>query len=504
MAESSKSLSQFVLSTANGVTTFYSNPTIYYERVGNQITCRAVCQTYAKTWNDGSGGATYADLYTYYATLSFGGENVTFQIKPSWSSQHVGGYPNDYLIDTYSSSTITITSSSSSVSGTLSFSSTNGGANRGSATFSLDVAGPSTMTFPETKADLGTVVPITITRGSTSYTHTLQYYASNVSLTTIATNVATSYNWTVPMSLANAAPSASDVTVVIRCTTYNGNSVVGTSEVIAVFSIPASVVPTISAVSIAPYNANTTVRGWGVYLQGFSQADISVTAAGAYSSTISNYNVYIGSSMVFDGTTSSGRTEVLNTSGTVTARITVTDSRGRQASTTRDITVYQYTQPNVTGLSCYRCDSTGTPATNGTYIRVQCARSYSTVGNNNSCSMSVKYAQTGGAYSTPTALSDNTPVTLGNGTIALTSSYTVVVTVQDSLGSREVTVTVPTELVTMNFKDGGNSVCFGGYATYDNCFQIASGWKMVISSGMYGNALPATGVEGQLFFLLVD
>ena len=274
------------------------------------------------------------------------------------------------------------------------------------------------------------------------------------------------------------------------------------SEVVLNYNVIQS--PMTVSVTATAYNTNSTVNSWGIYLQNYSQANIYVQATGANGSAITNYTVKIGSSQVWSGTSSAGRSSIITSSGNITITATVTDALGTTGTATAKINVKPYANPNLTNIQCYRCNSSGTAATNGTYLYFSGTPTFSSAGDHNTCTTSFKYGASGGSMSGYTTISNPTTWQRIASGLSTTSTYSVVFKVADALGNyREFSITIPTELVTMNFKDGGTGVCFGSYATKDNCFEIANaqGWKAVISNGMYGDTLPTSGnTEGQIFF----
>ena len=263
-------------------------------------------------------------------------------------------------------------------------------------------------------------------------------------------------------------------------------------------------VPMTVSVSASPYNDNATVNTWGIYLQNYSKANISVSATGTSGAAITNYTVRLGTTQIWSSTSSSGRTATITDSGNITITAVVTDAAGFTATATTTINVRPYAYPNLTNIQCYRCNSSGTAATNGTYLYFSGTPTYSSASGHNSCTTSFKYGVSGGSMGSYTTISNPTTWRRIASGLSTTSTYSVVFKVADTLGNyREFSITIPTELVTMNFKDGGTGVCFGGYANKDNCFEIANqqGWKAVISNGMYGDTLPTSGnTEGQIFF----
>ncbi|WP_353315714.1 DUF859 family phage minor structural protein, partial [Streptococcus uberis] len=102
----------------------------------------------------------------------------------------------------------------------------------GSATVSFPAYMPkinrtSTVSMPS--ATMGNATSITVTRSDASYTHTLRYdwYGKTG---TIATGVATSYSWTVPLTFANDIPNSTVGNGKIYVDTYSGSTLLGTSS----------------------------------------------------------------------------------------------------------------------------------------------------------------------------------------------------------------------------------------------------------------------------------
>jgi len=94
--------------------------------------------------------------------------------------------------------------------------------------------------------DFGQKVKFTITRnGSTSTTHTLTYSMGSVS-GTIAKDVGTSKEWTVPLSLIKSTPNSRTAKITVTCTTYDGSTKLGTSTCSFIATVPSSYKPTCS------------------------------------------------------------------------------------------------------------------------------------------------------------------------------------------------------------------------------------------------------------------
>src|SRR5699024_9327470 len=95
-----------------------------------------------------------------------------------------------------------------------------------------------------TATELGQTATITIDRKSSSFKHTLRY-DWNGRTGTIASNVDTSYRWTLPLDFASAIPNATSSWGRVFIDTYNGGTKIGTKEATFNANVPASIKPTL-------------------------------------------------------------------------------------------------------------------------------------------------------------------------------------------------------------------------------------------------------------------
>lgn len=89
---------------------------------------------------------------------------------------------------------------------------------------------PRASTISATNAYIESASTITITRASSSFTHTLQYkIGSQTSYTTIVSKTKdTSYKWTIPTAAySQVGSTGKTVSIVIKCITYNGSTNIG-------------------------------------------------------------------------------------------------------------------------------------------------------------------------------------------------------------------------------------------------------------------------------------
>ena len=233
----------------------------------------------------------------------------------------------------------------------------------------------------------GNAVTIGTPRASSSFTHTLSYSIGAAS-GTIATGVGTSYAWTVPIDLISQITNSTSGGCTITCKTYNGSSLIGTKTATLNIEVPTSIVPSINQISIAEAVATVTSAFGSRYVQSLSQLNVSIDAAGAYESTVKAYSATLdGVNYIAQAFTSN----LINASGNITLSVKVTDSRGRVAGTSRIIKIVPYTQPVITKMTYYQCNADGTQNSSGTCTKIIIAGKVSSVEEQNSKSLKLKY-----------------------------------------------------------------------------------------------------------------
>ena len=342
--------------------------------------------------------------------------------------------------------------------------------------------------------DMGTSVTIYTNRQSTAATHTLRYGFGTVNAT-IDTGVTDSCTWTPPVSLAAQIPSATSGWGTLFCDTYVNGSLVSTNTCTFTLTVPASVVPTISSVSIAEATSGIADR-FGGYVRTRSKLSVGITAAGAQGSSISAYRTSIDS-VTYSG--ASFTTNTLNTAGNLTMTVTVTDSRGRTASDTQTVTVLDYSPPSLSQFTAERCNEDGTAAqTDGTKVRISAKASASSVGGKNTLSCTVYYklssAESWVSAATPTPADytiDESNLLLSP-TFDTLSSYDIKIRVQDVFYYIEQTVSIGTKQVMMDFYKDGSGIAFGKVA--ENAGKVEFGWPLLLSEPL-GVDQGGTGAE---------
>ena len=346
---------------------------------------------------------------------------------------------------------------------------------------------PRASTISATNANMGSASTITITRASSSFTHTLTYSFGNATGTIATKTTSTSVSWTPTLTLANQIPNAVSGKCTITCKTYSGTTEVGSKTCTMTLTVPSSVKPTITSLTAARVDG-TVPTSWEIYVQSKSKATLTINgAAGAYGSTISSYSITGGG---YSSTASSFTTGFLNTSGTITFTASVTDSRGRvSANATVTISVVAYSAPSFSKYISQRCNSAGTASDSGTYVKSTVNFSYASCNSKNTINTATYYRNTTETSWTNAskAFTSGTAFTFGGGNISAESSYEVKFKLTDAFTSIEVTDTLSTASVVMDFKSGGLGVAVGKVAETDQCFEVSDAWDVKV----YGMLLEA-------------
>lgn len=207
---------------------------------------------------------------------------------------------------------------------------------------------------------LGSAVTINITRQMTTFKHNLKYDFKG-STGTIATNVDTSYSWTLPTSFADLLPNDLSGTGTLIVETLSGSTVIGENRYTITATIPntATYKPTLANVSLSDANTATGSLITGTnFVRIMSRPKVTFgTATGKNGATIKSYNAeVVGKNKFITGNGSNF--DMLDFTGSAVIRATVTDSRGlTSAPVDTTINVLDYFLPQTISLKITRAQS---------------------------------------------------------------------------------------------------------------------------------------------------
>lgn len=340
-----------------------------------------------------------------------------------------------------------------------------------SETVQLDtIPRTSDFTLSTSNATLGNTIGVTIARHSSSFTHRLRYTFGKQS-GTIATDVGTSYTWTVPLALANDIPNGTSGTCYITVETMSGSTVVGSVTKAFTANVPANILPTISAITLS--DASRAIpKAWGVYVKGKSTLNIVTRAVGAYGSKIASYSVRANGVTYNSANATTG---VLTQAGAHYVVVTVTDTRGRTATQSVAYTVEDYETPIVSIFDVRRVNADGTDDDDGERAKIAYSASVSSVAGNNTGKLKIYYKATTETDWTTAATEDAKNTASGVATvegISTESAYDFKAVLTDRFTESTVDTQVQTAVVTMDFNASGRGVALGKVSEYD-AFECA-------------------------------
>jgi hypothetical protein len=306
---------------------------------------------------------------------------------------------------------------------------------------------------------IGSNLAITINRQNNNFTHTLRYSWAGKS-GTIATNVATSHSWTIPVDFANNIPNSNSGTGTLYLDTYSGDTKIGTQSKQFTASIPSGLKPSFTGITLTDTHAAA-----GALLSGndFLQiiSDIKVTfngANGTYGSKITGYRAEIvGKNHIV--TENGGRLGMMNFKGSASIRAYVIDSRGQRSDTkTVNINVLEYFAPSFS-FSALRTrehpnvlqvirNARIAPITQGGRQRNTMALSFK-VAQLGSSNYTADNGSATGIYTTVHTLTNSAANLSGN--YPANKSFHVIGKLEDKFTSVEFAFTVATESVVMSY-----------------------------------------------------
>jgi hypothetical protein len=237
----------------------------------------------------------------------------------------------------------------------------------------------------------------------------------------------------------------------------------------------------------------------GMYIQGKSKVDVSISAEGKYNATIKSY------SAVVDGKTySSGKftSDVVLNSGDVKVIGYAKDSRGFTGSAENSINVQEYSKPLVVPIGsenavfCYRSDGNGNRIGNSTSLWIKAKRAYHNLSQKNACALQWRYKPVGQPWNDDehswqdlipktNTLEDEYNALISGVEFQLKESYTVQIRAIDDIGKHDVkTFEIPTQDVALHLGKGGKNASIGTYCDYTEDYTFYSAWKAIFANGI--------------------
>lgn len=341
----------------------------------------------------------------------------------------------------------------------------------------------------------GSTVPITVTRYSNDYTHTLTMSCAGYSGTIIERTTVSPVNWVAPDWLMNYIPAATSAPCTIYCYTYYGNTLLGTTSVTITLTVPQGLGPAPSLSASDPWGYTAI---YGGYVQGKSQLEVLVNdglqygATAAARSTSANGATYTAPNFT---------TNALVASGQQTISTTVRDSRGYTGTASTTITVLPYAAPAITIIAVHRTDQYGNADESGDYFVCDYGVIISPLNNINAAYLTMQYRKVGASVWTDVSIPLSAYTQSGTTApiqIDTDSSYEVQLVARDNFSPVTRATLLSTTPSVISFKAGGKGVAFGKAAETDNLLESAWPIKSAgkVTLGADGtNAMDAVTVQ---------
>lgn len=352
------------------------------------------------------------------------------------------------------------------------------GTKSGSGSGTLDTIPRGSVLGSISSFTFGSAINIPITKYSSSFYDVLTISVGGTTIKTvngIANGDDITFTSTELTNIYKKLPSATKGTVTFKLTTKTSSSgtTVGTSTKTATGTIPSSVKPTISGITLAEAESGLASK-FGAYIQSKSKITGTVNASAGSGSSISAYKTTINGSSYTSKTFTTG---VLKTSGTNTITTTVTDKRGRSTSYSTTFSVLAYSKPVISSFKVERCNADGTLNDEGINFKVTVKSSITALNNKNDSKYTLQYKLS--SVDTWTTIGNslsgysiNTSFVVTNIALNIDNVYDFRLTIGDYFEEVPKTYIVPESFTLMNFGADGHSMAIGGVAEDTDVLDI--------------------------------
>lgn len=309
---------------------------------------------------------------------------------------------------------------------------------------------PRASSFSVGKVTIGSAATVTISRASSSFTHTVTMKLGSKSIQ--SSNAATSASLTPPSDWCSLIPNATYATGTVTVDTYNGGAKIGTSSKSVTIYVPDSAVPVLGRPTIS------IITGFnGMCLQGRSKARIQFSATPGAGASIMSYAISGGG---YHGTSNDYTTGVLNAPGENVFTISATDSRGRTATATAKVTVTAYSKPTISIPVICRADKDGTEKEDGKYVKLRADVGITSLGGSNKATINASYrVKRTSAWNGKVGITSGATNTLFGGNILITNPYDIRIVASDTVG--ETTEVIRTINSSANYLITAKQGCIG-------------------------------------------
>ena len=260
--------------------------------------------------------------------------------------------------------------------------------------------------------------------------------------------------------------------------------------------------PSVS-MSVTLNNSSLPSAFSGLYIQGKSKLDVSLSATGKYGASIKSYSASIdGKSYSYSDKPITS--DVIQNSGSIKVVGYAKDSRGFTGSTEQTHSVLEYSKPQVipigseNSILCYRSDSNGKRVGNSTSVWIKAKRSYYSLSGKNGCKLQwrrklateawndSKHTWSNLIASTATTTNEYNAL-IPSAAFDLKNAYTIQIRAIDDIGEYDIkTLEVPTQDVALHLGAGGKNVAIGTYCDTSVPYTFHSSWDAIFDKGING------------------
>lgn len=244
-----------------------------------------------------------------------------------------------------------------------------------------------------TSVYFGNSVTIKTPRASTDFGHVITYSFYDKTEQIADNQWNDEFKWTVPTSLINKMPNASQFYICFRVDTYSrSGKFIGSNYCNLDVVLPSGYGPTVTGITYTNEDSAIAKRfGASTIIQGVSKVKCNVSATAKSGATITYYNNEIDGQLI-PGPNSFFTTQPLKSSGTVVLKSTVTDSRGQKASLSKNISVTEWHSPTVKNVTAQRWNVTSNKADDeGTAVKITYSFSVAPVNSKNDKTVMIQY-----------------------------------------------------------------------------------------------------------------
>ena len=232
----------------------------------------------------------------------------------------------------------------------------------------------------------GDKIKVEINKKVSSFTHTLSIKYLGREETLISKTTSTSITYTTSNKIMeNYMQNSRSTPIDFVLNTYDGNTRIGYVVKRLTIDVPSSAGPVINSVDVTETNQNKiNIIGETPFYQLLSDLKVSTNASGKYGASIKNISVSLGN---YSKSGSNVILDNVNLKGDQNIKVTVQDSRGFSASTTKTINISPYNLPNISFFNAYREE------TNTKYASARISLTSTVISNKNPLDVKVDVAE---------------------------------------------------------------------------------------------------------------